>query len=129
MGRQDAGWLYAAVARVLGYLADEVNRGVRHCCGTFSGSRPGACLVVGGEALEPRLSEAIQDALQIDTSVGDPLEGVEMAGARESGPGWGVAAGLSLRPLDVLTNGTRGVARRRSDASEQESTGEGRKAA
>ena len=124
--------LYDAVRPLLGDLAHEVNLCVRHYCVTFRGSRPGACLVSGGEALEPRLVEAIQDALQIDTAVGEPLEDIETRGAAGVGvvgPEWGVAAGLSLRPLDIRSSGSRGVARRGGDGSEADAMGEGRRAA
>lgn len=123
--------LYDAVRPLLGDLAHEVNLCVRHYCVTFRGSRPTACLVAGGEAMEPRLADAVQDALQIETSVGDPLDGIELpsGSALGAGPGWGVAAGLSLRPLDVRAGSTRGVGRRRNDAGTGETSTEGRRAA
>ncbi len=117
--------LYDAVRPLLGDLAHEVNLCVRHYCVTFRGSRPGACLIVGGEAPEPRLAEAVQDALQIDTGLGNPLEGIALSGARlqdrtsSRGAEWGVAAGLSLRPMDLHSTKGRSMSRRRAgDADE-----------
>jgi Tfp pilus assembly PilM family ATPase len=122
------------VRPLLGDLAHEVNLCVRHYCVTFRGSRPSGCLVVGGEALEPHLTEAMQDALQIETTVGRPFEDVEgvrtVGDGRDAFPEFGVAAGLSLRPMDVRSAGGRGMMRRGSDhASEDESAPEGRRAA
>lgn len=126
--------LYDVVRPLLGDLAHEVNLCVRHYCVTFRGSRPTACLIVGGEALEPHLTEALQDALQIETSIGLPLEGVE--GVRGVGDGrdahaeFGVAAGLSLRPLDVRSAEGWGLMRRTSDrGDESESASDVRQAA
>ena len=125
--------LYDVVRPLLGDLAHEVNLCVRHYCVTFRGSRPSACMVVGGEALEPHLVEAMQDALQIETSVGHPLEGVEgvpgTGEGRESFPEFAVAAGLSLRPLDIRSSGGRDVRRRSDGAGESGSAPEARRAA
>ena len=116
--------LYDAIRPLLGDLANEINLCVRHYCVTFRGSRPSACLIVGGEALEPHLTEAVQDALQIETSVGRPLAGVREvptgAGIRDGvWPEWTVAAGLSLRPMDVRRGRRGSVNRRRmSDSGE-----------
>lgn len=118
--------LYDAIRPLLGDLANEINLCVRHYCVTFRGSRPSACLVVGGEALEPHLTESVQDALQIETSVGQPLAGVRDVpagvGIRDGVQAeWSVAAGLSLQPTDVRGRGrTVGHNRRRIDKSSGE---------
>ena len=118
--------LYDAVRPLLGDLAHEVNLCVRHYCVTFRGSRPSECLVVGGEAREPRLTEAIQDALQIDTSVGRPLAGIEgvrrgVAPVDEGAcPEWAVGVGLSLRAAEARSESARGARRERLEGVGEE---------
>jgi type IV pilus assembly protein PilM len=113
--------LYDAVRPLLGDIAHEINLCLRHYSVTFRGSRPSECLVVGGEALEPRLPEAVQKALNLKTRLGDPLEGIERSTGRDcegrTAPEWGVAAGLSLQPLDRRSKSARPAARRHIDAT------------
>ncbi len=96
--------MFEAVRPLLCDLAQEVSLCVRYCGVTFRGARPESCLVVGGEAREPRLAEQMSEILHLPVSVGQPLHGVtprEGGGAEEVRPGndceWAVAAGLGLR--------------------------------
>jgi type IV pilus assembly protein PilM len=96
--------LFEAVRPLMDELAREVSMCLRYYGVTFRGSRPEACLLVGGEAEEPQLVKLIGDELHIPTSVGRPLAGVEIgpdsslaSGADLARAEWTVAAGLCLR--------------------------------
>ena len=114
--------LFDAVRPLMGELAHEVNLCVRHYSVTFRGSRAGACVLVGGEALEPRLVEAVGEATHLETSVGRPLEGV--AGVEPGDwPEWAVAAGLSLQPTETAPVRRRGGGRRAMAHAAREAEG------
>lgn len=115
--------LFDAVRPLMGELAHEVKLCLRYYSVTFKGSRPEACLVVGGDAQEPRLASFIGEALHVETSVGRPLEGMVVPGGcgvdqRLQGAAWSSAAGLSLRPWDEATAKRARRGRRRGDPKE-----------
>lgn len=96
--------LFESVRPLMDELAREVSMCLRYYGVTFRGSRPDACLVVGGEAEEPQLVQLLADELHVPTSVGRPLEGIEISnGAALGGDSssaraeWAVSAGLALR--------------------------------
>lgn len=96
--------VFDAVRPMLGELAHEVTLCLRYYLVTFRGDKPQCVLVVGGEADEPRLAEAIQESTGIEARVARPLEGMDLSTAalgggdrRGSMAQWAVAAGLSLR--------------------------------
>ncbi len=116
--------MFEAVRPLLCDLAQEVSLCVRYCGVTFRGARPEACLVVGGEAREPRLTEQMSEILHLPATVGQPLHGVAIPpekGADELAPGdhaeWAVAAGLGLRLLEQRVWAK--TDRRRGDPAEE----------
>jgi Tfp pilus assembly PilM family ATPase len=70
---------------------------------TFRGQRPASVTFVGGEAHEPTLAAVIGDGLEVPCTIGNPLRGIQNAGAacgpdrRTLQPAWAVATGLALR--------------------------------
>jgi len=99
--------IYEAVRPLMDELAREVAMCLRYYGVTFRGSRPEACMAVGGEAEEPQLIKLLGDELHIPTAVGRPLEGIDIGpesslgggggGANLARPQWATATGLGLR--------------------------------
>lgn len=99
--------IYQVTRPLLNDLAHEVKLCMRYYAVTFRGIRPECCHIVGGEAREPGLVEAFEQALHIPAKLGDPLLGVSLQEAVSAGrtrivagvpaPDWAVACGLSLR--------------------------------
>ncbi len=102
--------LYQVTRPLLNDLAHEVKLCMRYYAVTFRGIRPECCHIVGSEAREPGLIEALKNALHIPAKVGDPLTGVSVQDAASTGqtriaagvpsPDYAVACGLSLRLSD-----------------------------
>ncbi len=120
--------LYEAVRPLMDELAREVSMCLRYYGVTFRGSRPEACLIVGGEAEEPHISQLLGEELHIPTSVGRPLEDVEigadslLAGADELARAeWSIATGLCLREWQAKMNAK---ARRRWTDRSADTSGE-----
>lgn len=104
--------LFEAVRPLMDELAREVSMCLRYYGVTFRGSRPEACLLVGGEAEEPQLVKLLGDELHIPTSVGRPLAGVEISSDSAFGsaidiarPEWSIATGLCLRSWQAKCDG------------------------
>jgi len=101
--------MFDAVRPLLDDLAREVALCLRYYTVTFCGQRPEEALVVGGEAREPGLVEALSRALNMEASVGRPFEHIDVArGAlpgdrRTEMPEWATAAGLSMRAEETPT--------------------------
>lgn len=99
--------LYEAIRPILGDLARETALCIRYYSVTFRGSKASQCQIVGGDAREPKLVELMKDATHLPTSIGKPLQGIEIAGAgslanrRDEHAGWSVATGLSLRATET----------------------------
>lgn len=96
--------IYDAVRPMLDELANEITMCVRYYMVTFRGERPAFAALVGGDANEPYLCEAVAKSTGLETSVGKPLESLRTADAsfigadrREGLSQWATAAGLSLR--------------------------------
>ncbi|MDX2114813.1 MAG: pilus assembly protein PilM [Planctomycetota bacterium] len=119
--------LFEAVRPVIMDVANEVALCLRYFGVSFRGLRPDRCVLVGGEANEPRLAELVGEAIHLPTVVGVPLEGVtvapESSGAGGSDAGWAVATGLSLRALRAAPAAS--ATRRRSDVAAAEGAGGG----
>lgn len=113
--------LYDAVRPLLGDLAHEVGLCLRYYSVTFRGAKPETCVLLGGEAAEPRLAECFQESLHIPASTGKPLEGVRvrdgLRGGVDRSPGaeWCVAAGLSMRVREDTRSRRREIIDRRGD--------------
>ncbi len=111
--------IFEAVRPIMDELAHELSLCLRYYGVTFRGARPERCVVIGGEAGEPRLIEFLKDTLHLTTEVGQPLEHVDRAGLagcpdREiAGPEWSVAAGLCMSPLDQAASRSADRRRRR----------------
>lgn len=96
--------IFDAIRPGLDHLANEVTLCVRYAMVTFRGDRPEVALVVGGEAEEPRLAEALTHVMGVPAFAAHPLEGMDLAGAVFSGADrrgsmsqWATAMGLALR--------------------------------
>lgn len=97
--------IFEAVRPVMRELAHEAALCLRYYSVTFFGQRPTQALLVGDEAYEPGLVDAISQALNVPAAVARPLENVALDGMgpdadrRSELAEWTVAAGLSLRSL------------------------------
>ncbi len=95
--------LYTAIRPSLEELAHEVSLCLRYHSVSFCGQRPDKIVVVGGDASEPGLVEALYETLRVPVEIGCPLEGVDLASApsvidqHRSLSAWTVATGLCLR--------------------------------
>lgn len=95
--------IFDAIRPLLNELAHEINLCVRYFLVTFRGSKPDGIVLVGGDAPEPRLSEIVGEVCGLPTTLGRPLEGIELAPTtftmNRRGPlcEWATASGLSLR--------------------------------
>ena len=105
--------VFDAFRPLLDHLAHEVTLCVRYAMVTFRGDRPEAALVVGGEAEEPRLVEAIASAIGAPASAAEPLTGVDTSHATFAGADrrgslsqWVTAMGLALRATHVSRHAT-----------------------
>jgi type IV pilus assembly protein PilM len=95
--------LYTAIRPLIDELAHEVALCLRYHSVSFCGQRPEKIVVVGGDAHEPGLVDAIFETLHVPVEIGCPLEHVDLATAsslfdhKKSMAQWTVATGLSLR--------------------------------
>jgi len=112
--------IFDAVRPLLTELAQEATLCVRYYMVTFRGERPESIQLVGGNAGEPRLCDAVKDVTGIDTFVGNPFDGFNTTDATFIGGDrrgyltqWAGAAGLCLR----LEDNTRARALRAESAA------------
>ncbi|MCB9849057.1 MAG: pilus assembly protein PilM [Phycisphaeraceae bacterium] len=95
--------IYTAIRPSLEELAHEVSLCLRYHSVSFCGQRPDKVVVVGGDAAEPGLVEALYETLRVPVEIGRPLEGVELSRAtgviepHRALSAWTVATGLCLR--------------------------------
>jgi len=86
-------------------LAREIGLCLRYCAVTFRGLRPAQITLTGGEAYDPALVKLLNNSLDYDCVVGEPLRGLDLGGAdlgsdrRGVMTEWSVATGLALRGL------------------------------
>ena len=94
--------LFDTMRPTMAAIAREASLCLRHYSVTFRGSRPGACLLTGGEALEPGFDRVVSDVLGVEARVADPLDAVRTdmtIGGAQYGPAWAGAAGIAIRDL------------------------------
>lgn len=95
--------IFDAVRPLLNELAQEIALCVRYFLVTFRGANPEGIVLAGGDATEPRLLEIVSELAGLPTTLGRPLEGIELGSTslpmNRRGPlsEWATAAGLSLR--------------------------------
>ncbi|MFG0274662.1 MAG: pilus assembly protein PilM [Phycisphaerales bacterium] len=95
--------IFDAVRPLVHELAEEVALCLRYYTVTFCSKRPSHALVVGEDAGEPGLVESLAGAMNLEGSLGKPLEGVglgpfERAFASDAFRAqWGAALGLAVR--------------------------------
>lgn len=96
--------IFDAVRSLVHQLAEEVALCLRYYTVTFCGRRPSMALVVGEEAGEPGLVESLAGAMNIEGSLGKPLDGIDLGAFDKAFPGaaaraqWSAPLGLALRP-------------------------------
>ncbi|QDV89124.1 Competence protein A [Phycisphaerae bacterium RAS2] len=108
-----------AVADAVRPAADQIAKDVQLCLRyyavTFRGQRAESVTLVGGEAHEPVLLKALQDAVDVPCMTGYPLRGVQNLGdltsreERAFHPAWGVACGLALRGMTCVSSPAAGA--------------------
>lgn len=95
--------IFDAIRPLLNDLAHEINLCVRYFLVTFRGAKPEGVVLVGGDAPEPRLADIVGEVSGLTTTLGRPLDGIELAPTtftmNRRGPlcEWATASGLSLR--------------------------------
>ena len=117
---------YDAVRPLLGTFAKEVVLCTRYYGVTFRGHPPARLILTGGDGLEARLGEILQEQCKIPASHDDDGSALDRLATRirkilqrPSGPSasWAVAAGLSLRGLSQNRLRKRQTQAPRSDAA------------
>ncbi len=97
--------LFEATRPIMSKIGQEISLCLRHHGTTFRGARPERCVLIGQAALEPRLSEIIQESTRTPTVVAHPLRGADMTAAvgaierRMPQPQLVPAMGVGLRGL------------------------------
>jgi type IV pilus assembly protein PilM len=109
-GSQDAGerveWsVLDAIRGQAEELAREISLCLRYCSVTFRGLRPAQMTLTGGESYDPALVKLLDEGLDFECVMGEPLRGVDLGTAAMGSDRrgllteWSVAAGLALRTL------------------------------
>jgi type IV pilus assembly protein PilM len=86
-------------------IAREVALCLRYCSVTFRGLRPSRVTLTGGEAYGPAVVKLLDEYLDYECEVGQPLKGIDLSQVTLAGDRrgvlteWSVAAGLALRTL------------------------------
>jgi len=108
--------VFEAVRPVVGELATEVGLCLRYYSVTFRGQRPNRVLLAGGEAHDPTVLGLLQEQMEAEVAVADPLDGIDLSSQqvaierRGGRTEWTVATGLALRPSAPATARLRGAA-------------------
>ncbi|RMD65760.1 MAG: hypothetical protein D6824_02050, partial [Planctomycetota bacterium] len=122
--------MYEGIRPVMLQLAQEAALCLRYYSVTFFGQRPVEALLVGDEAREPGLVDAVAETLSVPTAVAKPLDGVALdhmgvdCDRRSELAEWTTATGAALR--DLATGSQRGD---EGDALSKEAGAPGREAA
>lgn len=102
--RDSVEWtIHDAVRGEVEALTREVALCLRYCSVTFRGLRPERITITGGEAYDPALIRLLNEHMNVECVVGEPLRGIECSGAdfgsdrRAPLSEWAVSAGLALR--------------------------------
>ena len=97
--------VFDAIREQVETLAREISLCLRYCSVTFRGLRPSRIMLTGGEAYDLQLVESLNEYLDFECVVGQPLWGIDLGGVEMGGERrcelteWSVAAGLALRGL------------------------------
>lgn len=97
--------VFDAIREQVEALGREISQCLRYCSVTFRGLRPRKITLSGGEACNRRLVESLNEYLDCECVVGQPLRGIDLGGVEMGGErrgelaGWSVAAGLAIRGL------------------------------
>lgn len=115
-----------ATRNAMADLAHEIALCLRYYSVTFRGQRPARLRLLGGEANDAALRQALGSAMTVPVEVFRPFQGVDLRGAlledeEHSLSEWGVAFGAALRRVKnaIVRKPDAGVpyGRRKSDAS------------
>jgi hypothetical protein len=84
-------------------LGREIALCLRYCSVTFRGLRPHSAVVVGGQAYDPAIVKLLGSQLNVECTVGQPLQGLDISHAGFDGrrrgalAEWAVAGGMAIR--------------------------------
>ena len=105
--RSSVEWtIHDAVRGEVESLAREVSLCLRYCSVTFRGLRPDRIVLTGGQAYDPALVRLLNENLNVECVIGEPLRGIDLAdvdlGAdrRTTLTEWALCAGLALHDVD-----------------------------
>ena len=90
-------------------LAREVNLCLRYCSVTFRGLRPDRLTVIGGEAYDAGVVQALSEHLGTPCVVGQPLKGMDTSAVDLGGDRrgmlteWSICVGLAARDADPMS--------------------------
>ena len=109
--RSSAEWtIHDAVRGEVESLAREVALCLRYCSVTFRGLRPERVVLTGGEVYDPALVRLLNENLNVECVIGEPLRGIDLAGVdlgsdrRTTLAEWALAAGLALHDVEIDMN-------------------------
>lgn len=108
--------VFEAVRPIIGELANEVSLCLRYYSVTFRGQRPNQVMLAGGEAHDPTVLRVMNEQLEAEVAVADPLDGIDLSSnqvaieRRAGRTEWTVATGLALRPPATAAARLRGAA-------------------
>ncbi len=97
--------VFDAIREQIEALAQEISLCLRYCSVTFRGLRPSTITMTGGEAYDQHLVNSLNEYLDCECVVGQPLWGIDLGGVemgsdrRGELTEWSVATGLALRGL------------------------------
>ncbi|MCK4623795.1 MAG: pilus assembly protein PilM [Phycisphaerae bacterium] len=97
--------VFDAIREQIETLAREISLCLRYCSVTFRGLRPTTITLTGGEAYDQHLVNSLNEYLDCECVIGQPLWGIDLGGVemgsdrRGELTEWSVAAGLALRGL------------------------------
>jgi type IV pilus assembly protein PilM len=97
--------VFDAIREQIETLAREISLCLRYCSVTFRGLRPTTITLTGGEAYDQHLVNSLNEYLDCECVVGQPLWGIDLGGVemgsdrRGELTEWSVATGLALRGL------------------------------
>ncbi len=97
--------VFDAIREQIETLAREISLCLRYCSVTFRGFRPTTITLTGGEAYDQHLVKSLNEYLDCECVIGQPLWGIDLGGVvmgsdrRGELTEWSVAAGLALRGL------------------------------
>ncbi len=115
-----------ATRNMIGELAHEVSLCLRYYSVTFRGQRPAKLRLLGGEANDPAIRQAMTQSLAVPVQIYQPFQGIDigqtsLATLDGSLSEWGVAFGAALRRISGSVHRSaeesQSFGRRKNDAS------------